>query len=107
MNNMTYLKDVVTLQLDDNKCTGCGMCLEVCQNKVFKTNASHAVIKNRDACMECGACSLNCPFGAISVQAGVGCANAVINSMLGRKNSECSCSVEPTDSKVKQGGCCC
>jgi hypothetical protein len=57
--------------------------------------------------MECGACSLNCPLGAISVQAGVGCANAVINSMLGRKNSECSCSVEPTDSKVKQGGCCC
>jgi len=97
MNNMTYLKDVVTLQLDENKCTGCGMCLEVCPHEVFKTNASHAVIQNRDACMECGACSLNCPFGAISVQAGVGCANAVIISMLGRKNSECSCSVETTD----------
>ena len=139
MNNMTYLKDVVTLQLDENKCTGCGMCLEVCQHEVFKIkgmnpeanpllhgivqltdsdllryrnqsftiNSSHAVIQNRDACMECGACSLNCPFGAISVQAGVGCANAVINSMLGRKNSECSCSVEPTDSTAKQGGCCC
>jgi NAD-dependent dihydropyrimidine dehydrogenase PreA subunit len=107
MNNITYLKDVVTLQLDENKCTGCGMCLEVCPHEVFKTNASHAVIQNRDACMECGACSLNCPFGAISVQAGVGCANAVINSMLGRKNSECSCSVDSTDSKVKQGGCCC
>jgi len=107
MNNMTYLKDVVTLQLDENKCTGCGMCLEVCPHEVFKTNASHAIIQNRDACMECGACSLNCPSDAISVQAGVGCANAVINSMLGRKNSECSCSIEPTDSPAKQGGCCC
>ena len=107
MNNMTYLKDVVTLQLDENKCTGCGMCLEVCPHEVFTSNSTHAVIQNRDACMECGACSLNCPFGAISVQAGVGCANAVINSMLGRKSSECSCSVDSTDSKVKQGGCCC
>ena len=107
MNNMTYLKDVVTLQLNENKCTGCGMCLEVCPHEVFKINASHAVIQNRDACMECGACSLNCPLGAISVQAGVGCAAAVINSLLGQKGSACSCSIEPADSKVKQGGCCC
>ena len=107
MNNMTYLKDVVTLQLDENKCTGCGMCLEVCPHEVFKMNSSHAIIQNRDACMECGACSRNCPVDAISVESGVGCAAAVINSMLGRKSSECSCSVEPIDSKVKQGGCCC
>ena len=84
MNNIIYLKDVVTLQLDENKCTGCGMCLEVCPHEVFKMNDSHAVIQNRDACMECGACSRNCPFGAISVEAGVGCAAAVINSLLGR-----------------------
>jgi len=107
MNNMTYLKDVVTLQLDDNKCTGCGMCLEVCPHEVFKINASHAVFQNRDACMECGACSLNCPVDAISVASGVGCAAAVINSMLGRKSCECSCSIEPADSTAKKGGCCC
>ena len=107
MNNMTYLKDVVTLQLDENKCTGCGMCLEVCPHEVFKTNSTHAVIQNRDACMECGACSRNCPVNAISVASGVGCAAAVINSLLGRKSIECSCSIEPTDSAVKKGGCCC
>ena len=107
MNTMTYLKDVVTLQLDENKCTGCGMCLEVCPHEVFTMNSSHAVIINRDACMECGACSRNCPVDAISVESGVGCAAAVINSMLGRTNSECSCSIEPTDSTAKQGGCCC
>jgi len=107
MNNITYLKDVVTLQLDDNKCTGCGMCLEVCPHEVFKINASHAVIQNRDACMECGACSSNCPVDAIAVESGVGCAAAVINSLLGRKSSECSCSIEPTDSTAKKSGCCC
>ena len=107
MNNMTYIKDVVTLQLNGNKCTGCGMCLEVCPHEVFTMNSPHAVIQNRDACMECGACSRNCPVDAISVESGVGCAAAAINSMLGRKSSECSCSIEPTDSITKKGGCCC
>lgn len=105
MGNLIYLKDVVTLQLDRDKCTGCRMCLEVCPHEVFKMNGSHAVIRNRDACMECGACSRNCPFGAISVETGVGCAAAVINSMLGIKGGECCCSLE-SDDKGK-GGCCC
>jgi NAD-dependent dihydropyrimidine dehydrogenase PreA subunit len=107
MKNPIYLKNVVTLQLDENKCTGCGMCLYVCPHEVFKMNSKKVMIQDRDACMECGACSLNCPANAISVQSGVGCANAVINSMLGRNGGECSCSVEPTDSTAKQGGCCC
>ena len=108
MSNMIYLKDVVTLQLDENKCTGCGMCLDVCPHEVFKMNSSHAIIQNRDACMECGACSRNCPFGAISVESGVGCAAAVINSLLGRDEIECGCSIEAGGtSKNKKGGCCC
>jgi ferredoxin len=57
MNHLTYLKDVVTLKLDQEKCTGCGMCLEVCPHEVFKMNTRHVEIQNRDACMECGACT--------------------------------------------------
>jgi ferredoxin len=38
MNNLSYLKNVVTLKLDKNKCTGCGKCLEVCPHQVFKIN---------------------------------------------------------------------
>lgn len=108
MNNMIYLKNVVTLQLDENKCTGCGMCLNVCPHEVFKMNSSHAVIRDRDACMECGACSRNCPVNAISVQSGVGCAAAVINSLLGKQSSACSCSIDTGNSATeKKGGCCC
>ncbi len=89
MDHPTYLKDVVTLKLDQEKCTGCGMCLEVCPHAVFKMNTRHVEIQNRDACMECGACSRNCPFDAIAVQTGVGCAAAVINTMLGRTDQPC------------------
>jgi ferredoxin len=108
MKNPVYLKDVVTLRLDENKCTGCGMCMEVCPHEVFRMNSSHVVISSRDACMECGACSRNCPVGAISVQSGVGCAAAVINSLLGRQGGECCCSIEQPHepAAAKQGGCC-
>ena len=108
MKNPVYLKNVVTLDLDENKCIGCGMCLDVCPHDVFKLNSKHVVIQNRDACMECGACALNCPADAVSVQSGVGCANAVINAMLGRNGGECSCGPNTAGkASNRKGGCCC
>ena len=92
---MKYLKDVVTLQLDTEKCTGCGMCLTVCPQRVFQKSGSKVAIIDRDACMECGACALNCPTSAIKVDAGVGCASGLINEWLrerklpGLKGSGC------------------
>ena len=84
MNNMTYLKDVVTLQLDENKCTGCGMCLEVCPHEVFELKDKKVRIVGRDFCMECGACKKNCPQGAIllDVGDGCGCAAGIIQGAL-------------------------
>ncbi len=38
MKNSIYLKNVVTLKLNEDKCTGCGMCLDVCPHEVFKMN---------------------------------------------------------------------
>ena len=93
MENLIYLKDVVTLELSEDKCVGCGMCLEVCPHSVFSMDTDRIQMKNRDACMECGACSRNCPANALSVNAGVGCAAAVINSALHRKDS-CGCVIE-------------
>jgi ferredoxin len=107
MKNPVYLKDVVTLRLDEKKCAGCGMCLDVCPHEVFKMNNKHVAIQNRDACMECGACMRNCPANAISVQSGVGCANAVINSMLGRNGGECCCGPDTGGAKTDNKGCCC
>lgn len=109
MSDFTYLRDVVTLALDQEKCVGCGMCLMVCPQAVLSMNNGFAVIENRDQCMECGACSRNCPTEAVTVQAGVGCAAAVINSALGRGGSSCCCVIETDDGAAGGSGspgCC-
>ena len=86
---LRYLENVVTLALDEDKCTGCGTCTEVCPHGVFALVDGTAVIVDRDACMECGACARNCPAEALSVRAGVGCATAVLAGW--RRGTEPSC----------------
>ena len=82
MKGFRYLNNVVTLELDQPTCIGCGRCLEVCPHQVFALTIKKAAIRDRDACMECGACALNCPVKAITVDAGVGCASGMINEWL-------------------------
>lgn len=88
---MTYLKNITTLQVFPDKCTGCGRCMEVCPHAVFKLEDKKVTITDKDRCMECGACEKNCDFGAISVKAGVGCATAVINGMIRGTEPNCGC----------------
>jgi len=82
--SLRYLKDVVTLELDEEKCSGCGMCTQVCVHGVFAVNKGGAHLVDRDACVECGACARNCPAAAVSVRPGVGCAYAVWRSWFRR-----------------------
>ena len=96
--NLRYLKDVVTLELDSAKCTGCGMCTKVCGHAVFALDGSLVEVLDRDGCMECGACALNCEFGSIEVRKGVGCAAAIINSLLTGGEPTCGCSLTETNS---------
>jgi len=86
---MKYLKNVVTLELNTEKCNGCRMCTIVCPHGVFAMNNGKSAIKDRDSCMECGACMKNCVPGAISVRPGVGCASAIILSALTGKEIAC------------------
>jgi len=87
-----YLKNVVSLQLNADKCVGCGMCLNVCPHGVFKLVESKARIADIDSCMECGACAKNCAFSAISVKPGVGCAAAIMKGLLTDSKPSCDCS---------------
>jgi len=107
-----YFTCAVTLELDQARCTGCGMCLEVCPHGVFSLEGRRAVIADRERCMECGACAKNCPTGAIKAGSGVGCAAAIIGGMLRGGAPECGCGSSgsspccgPSDSG-KKSGCC-
>jgi NAD-dependent dihydropyrimidine dehydrogenase PreA subunit len=88
---MIYLKNVATLQFFPEKCTSCKMCMKVCPHKVFDIKENKIFITDKDKCMECGACMLNCKFDAISVDTGVGCAEALIKGILTGKEASCDC----------------
>jgi ferredoxin len=87
----SYLRNVVTLHLDEGKCTGCGRCIEVCPHEVLELSGRKVRIRDRDACMECGACAANCSFSAVTVNAGVGCAYALIRGALTNTPPSCGC----------------
>ena len=93
---MKYVKNVATLQLDVDSCVGCSLCAQVCPHGVFRMVDGKASVIDRDACMECGACARNCPVDALKVEAGVGCALAMIVGALRGTEPTCDC----------RGGCC-
>lgn len=86
-----YLNNVTTLTYNAEKCTGCGVCTEVCPHGVFDLIEGTARIIEKDSCMECGACALNCHAKAIDVNAGTGCATAIIFSWFTGKEPVCGC----------------
>jgi ferredoxin len=119
---MKYLANVVSLELIAERCTGCGRCLEVCPREVFARhgtivqivdrdlciecgacmmNCAFAALQrivDRDLCIECGACMMNCAFAALQVNAGVGCASAIINGLIRGGEPECGCGDSPNSS---------
>jgi len=52
-------------KVDKEKCTGCGICVDVCPVEAIKIENDKAVIS--DDCTECGACENECPNNAISL----------------------------------------
>lgn len=87
---MRYIPNIARIEYNKTRCKGCKRCIEVCPHAVFAFKHGKAVLADRDACMECGACMRNCAFGAIQVETGVGCAAALIGSYLpGRKGKIC------------------
>ncbi|MFA5414543.1 MAG: mercury methylation ferredoxin HgcB [Methanoregula sp.] len=91
-----------TLELDAERCINCGICQTVCPHAVFAAGKKGVILAAPEACMECGACMKNCPVSAISVESGVGCAEAMIRQAItGSKTATCGCGGEGESS------CCC
>jgi NAD-dependent dihydropyrimidine dehydrogenase PreA subunit len=87
----TYLKNVTTLEFNPEFCTGCLRCIEVCPHEVFRQKGKKVEVINRDSCMECGACMMNCAYSALHVDKGVGCAAAIIFGALNKTEPNCDC----------------
>lgn len=71
----------------------------MCPHAVFILDGKKASVRDKDACMECGACAKNCAYEAIRVNAGVGCASAIINGMVTNSAPSCGCEGD-------NAGCC-
>ena len=52
-------------KVDEDKCTHCGKCGEICQYSAI-VSAGQAVLVFAELCHGCGGCSLVCPSGAIT-----------------------------------------
>ncbi len=103
MPDIKYITDVVTLDLETDKCTGCEMCVLVCPREVLSMADGKARIIDKNACIECGACKMNCPVSAIEVDAGVGCASGVINEAIRGTKPACGCE---EDERKADSSCC-
>lgn len=53
--------------VDQEKCTGCGSCVEDCPNEVLSLKDEKAQVISPDDCIECGVCVDDCDFDAITL----------------------------------------
>lgn len=95
MHGYRYIDGTATLEVDRERCIGCGSCVLVCPHRIFALRDEGLEVRDPDLCMECGACARNCPVQALAVTPGVGCAAALftawVNRLLGRKTLSGCC----------------
>ncbi len=54
----------MAVKIDNEKCTGCGVCVDICGVNAIKIENNKAVVS--EECVECCACVNQCPNEAIS-----------------------------------------
>jgi len=64
-SNLTGIK-YSQMVVDEERCIGCGTCVDVCPVRIFSLEDRKATVKNQDKCMKCGQCVERCPARAIT-----------------------------------------
>lgn len=57
--------EAVLPEIDIEKCTGCGSCVEYCPTGAVKIDKGKAIVVKPEACSYCTECEAICPSGAI------------------------------------------
>lgn len=58
---------MVKIVVDDQKCTGCGTCVDTCPVGVYEVKDGKSVPVKIEECLVCRACEAQCPENAIQV----------------------------------------
>ena len=56
----------MAIQIDQEKCTGCGLCVDICPLEAISLENDKAKV-DKGTCTECGQCVDECPNKAISI----------------------------------------
>ena len=54
--------------VSEDKCIGCGECVEVCPVNVYEMQNNKSVVVNAEECIGCESCVEVCPVEAIVVE---------------------------------------
>ena len=55
------------IQIDLERCTGCGTCEDVCPGDIIRMVDEKPVPVYADECWHCGACKVECPTDVIRI----------------------------------------
>ena len=69
LSKKTILAEGTICSVNPDRCTGCGVCVEVCAYSAIELNEEKGVAEINEAmCKGCGACSASCRCGAIDLR---------------------------------------
>lgn len=70
VNQIGYLRGIAKsrfqVKLDEDACSGCGMCVDRCQFHAINVETVASI--DYDRCFGCGNCALTCPEGALQLE---------------------------------------
>lgn len=58
---------MVEIRVENEKCTGCGTCVDTCPVDCFEIKDEKSIPVNVEECLVCRACEAQCPESAIQV----------------------------------------